>query len=167
MKRLNPKFEFPKENLIECYFDGACAPQNPCGYMGYGAIVIKDNQCVPLFDGQLKHPSNSNNVAEYLAFELVLDNLEGTKNRNIQVYGDSQLVVKQMTHRWRIKEGLYKDTALRCYDKLAELWKDNNIRINWIPREQNTDADELSNEGIKKVCGQYYDFSKPKKRKRR
>lgn len=132
-------------NIIECYFDGCCAPVNPRGYMGMGAVVIKDN--VGIFwhsSFELPNSKNSNNVAEYKALIAALKYLldSGYQNEKIIVYGDSNLVVSQMKGKWRIKNGLY---ALTAFEAKRLVSKFTDITFEWIPREKNEEADYLSN----------------------
>ena len=59
----------------------------------------------------------------------------------INIYGDSMLVINQMTGKWKIKSGYYVDYATEC-KKFLKLF--TNINLKWIPREENTYADNLS-----------------------
>lgn len=133
---------------ITAYFDGACAPINPSGTMGMGAYILEQDTQI-FSDSQMieAQKGNSNNVAEYLALEMVLDFLleNGYNGENILVMGDSRLVINQMRGQWKISEGYYKEVALRCKDKVRYF---TNIKFEWIPREKNTLADELSNKKL-------------------
>lgn len=131
--------------MIKCYFDGCCEPKNPYGNMGMGAKIIKDNETV--FEHSSFIPEskdNSNNVAEYLAFEQILIWLKENEvpEKTIFIYGDSKLVVNQMNKDWKIKQGMYKPHALRCKELLSKLEK--VLVIRWIGREGNKIADDLS-----------------------
>lgn len=135
--------------MIKCYFDGACEPVNPYGNMGLGAIVLKDNQ--PLFKHSEFVPEskqNSNNVAEYMALEKILIFIRDTTilENKIFIYGDSKLVINQMKGWWRIKNGLYVSSARRCKELKNEIENDIGkiLDFNWIPRELNQVADDLS-----------------------
>jgi ribonuclease HI len=132
-----------------CFFDGACAPANPYGHMGIGAIIYDEKNNVIFKNSHYVEASdeNSNNVAEYLAFLSVIEELEGILKVGDKAYikGDSKLVCNQMNDKWRIKSGLYLEYALLAKTKLLELRKSNVIGVYWIPREINTIADELSN----------------------
>lgn len=144
---------------IIIYFDGSCI-NNPMGAIGYGCTVrgaipiegkpskhIKHNYSQ--FGGDDAHQNNSNNVAEYRGLYMALSYL---KDQNINctsvlVYGDSDMVIRQMTNQWRIKEGRYYEDAVKT-KKLLRYLKDEqklNFTFKWIPRDMNTEADELSN----------------------
>jgi ribonuclease HI len=133
---------------IVAYFDGACEPVNPGGTAAYGAVVLKDGERVweesKIFFPKPGHEKEtSNNVAEYSGFKALLEFLlsKGWQNEEIEIFGDSMLVVKQMDYKWRIKKGYYVAIAIECLNLLARF---SRIKVMWIPREQNTIADKLS-----------------------
>lgn len=132
---------------ITCFFDGATEPINPGGAMGIGAhITINDNAV--FLHSSFVPPSrnNSNNVAEYLAFEKILDYLIAEKLTNVpvRIYGDSMLVIRQMQGQWRMKGGLYMGVALRCIEKINKHFNRANLHLQWIGRNDNSFADQLS-----------------------
>jgi len=140
--------------MIRCYFDGSCEPVNPYGSMGLGAVIYKDNEI--LFEHSEVIPEskkNSNNVAEYLSLKKILEWIINNKTieKQIFVYGDSQLVINQMNYKWRIKHGMYKDYALKCREILSKI-NDRKIIFKWIPRELNQYADDLSKPNNIKQC---------------
>lgn len=120
-------------------------PINPYGNMGIGAVVYKDNKEVFSYSHYIAaSKSNSNNVAEYMALEQILLWIRDNKlvEERIFIYGDSKLVINQMKGYWRIKNGLYVESALRCKQVRSEIEK--AISFEWIPRELNKRADDLS-----------------------
>lgn len=135
-----------KRLQIIAHFDGSCDP-NPGGEMGMGIhFQIGDK---PLRKYSHKEPSTSENtcnVAEYKALEWLLNTLtlEQVGGADINIKGDSKLVVMQMKGIWKIKTGQYRTFATRCKMLLHDLSRHNRVRIEWVPREQNQLADELS-----------------------
>lgn len=130
---------------ILCFFDGCCEPKNPGGAMGIGSLIICDGQrllstsrFVPV------NPDNTNNIAEYLALEEILDYLinNDLTADNIVIKGDSQLAIKQMTGEYGMNGGAYIPYARRCLTKISEFKKKPTFK--WIPREENEQADNLS-----------------------
>lgn len=137
-------------NLI-CYFDGSCTPRNPGGDMGWGAIV-KDQQGNIIHQSSGKKPAasdNTNNVAEYMGLQSVLNHLfdKWYEGDDVLIRGDSMMVCMQMMGKWRIKDGYYKETAIECLNNLDFLKEERelNISFEWIPRNMNEEADLLSN----------------------
>jgi hypothetical protein len=87
----------------------------------------------------------SNNVAEYAGVLHVLKYLSSRPPGRITIHGDSNLVIKQLSGKWRIKKGLYRSIAVEAKELLARLkglgWQ---ITCCWIPRAQNEECDALS-----------------------
>jgi ribonuclease HI len=148
-RRINAK-NFGGIEMLICYFDGACEPRNPGGNMGIGAVVTVNDEEV-LFEHSVyvpAKPSNSNNVAEYSGFIAILKWLKenGKQESYIHIKGDSKLVIEQMKGNWRMKAGRYMAYAHEAKSLLKEF---KNITLQWIPREQNGIADELSKKPMK------------------
>ena len=130
---------------IECYFDGATEPTTPGGAMGMGAIIIVDGE-VKLSHSEFvpADRGNTNNIAEYRSFEVILDFLIANEmqDKDVTIRGDSKLVIEQMNFNWAIKQGAYVPYAERCKQKILKHFA--NHKIEWIPRHLNERADELS-----------------------
>jgi ribonuclease HI len=125
-----------------------CEPKNPGGKIGAG-IYITDG--VNEYADNIfinARPGNTNNIAEYTAFLLVLNKMKNKIGDKIEIFGDSMLVVNQMNCEWQIKHGAYREYALKAIPLLAELKSKNNVSISWIPREQNEKADFQSMKAI-------------------
>ena len=122
------------------YFDGA-SRGNP-GEAGAGALLL-DEKGDPVWTCAVPLGIKTNNEAEYMALLLLLQeaDLRGT---GAAIAGDSQLVVNQVTGRWKIKEPRLKELA----DRAINLLKKTGSTLEWIPREENAAADRLSNEAL-------------------
>jgi ribonuclease HI len=125
-----------------------CEPKNPGGKIGAGIYIT---------DGENEYsdnvfinakPENTNNIAEYTAFLLVMDKMKNKTGCIIEIFGDSMLVVNQMRDEWQIKHGAYREYALKAKPLLRELRTKNQVTIKWIPREQNEKADFQSMKAI-------------------
>jgi ribonuclease HI len=127
---------------IVLYADGA-ARGNP-GPAGAGAILYNENgRVVAELARPLGHATN--NVAEYSALILGLEEAQRRGASAIDVRMDSLLVVQQMRGLWRIKHPGLVPLALRAGELLAS-FPEREIRH--VPREDNAAADELSNRAI-------------------
>jgi ribonuclease HI len=138
-----------KEKELNCWFDGCCEPRNPGGHLGYGAVIFEGEDRLWSHSGYITaSPNNSNNVAEYRAFLSILERLNEDQyySRAIHVRGDSKLVINQMFGSWRMKGGFYIPVAHEA-QRLLERF--DNITAEWIPREENSIADELSKRELK------------------
>ena len=91
--------------------------------------------------------SSTNNIAEYKALIHGLDTLlqSNIENADINIMGDSQLVVFQVTGAYSVNAPhlykLYSDAK----GKIDALCKKNRVSVRWIPRDKNKEADRLSN----------------------
>jgi len=124
------------------YADGA-ARGNP-GPAGAGAVLYDEKGKVV---AELARPLGraTNNVAEYSALILGLEEARRRGATAIDVRMDSLLVVQQMRGLWRIKHPALTPLALRAGMLLAS-FPEREIRH--VPREENAAADELSNRAI-------------------
>lgn len=136
---------------VEIHFDGACQPPRGGGVATYGFTV--DGGGFAFEDRGLAAPPYSerstNNVAEYVAVIRALEWLHGQGYRGeVRVLGDSQLVIRQV-------EGTYEVRAehLRAYlERLRQLRAlFARVFFEWIPREQNARADELSKRALREA----------------
>ncbi|HUG55621.1 MAG TPA: ribonuclease HI family protein [Candidatus Limnocylindrales bacterium] len=123
------------------YADGA-ARGNP-GPAGAGAVLLDESGRVvaEVWRG-LGHATN--NVAEYSALILGLEEALRRGVDDLEVRMDSQLVVRQMQGLWRIKHAGLKPLALQAGALLARFPK---RRIDHVPRGENSLADALANRG--------------------
>ncbi len=144
------------------YFDGAVEPTNPGGTGGWGYHIHDSNGVVLLEDcGIMKaHSKLSNNVAEYVAAIRCVEGYVKLKRPGpVIVRGDSMMVVKQMLGEWRIKRGFYVPFAYKlrkmCEDPLVSVL---DIRFQWVPREKNGLADDLSKRKLQEAGVQLTDW---------
>lgn len=126
------------------YFDG-CSKGNP-GKSGAGAVIYKDNDELwanSLFVGN----NNTNNESEYSGLIFGLEKAKELNIENLDVKGDSMIVIKQMLGDYKVKS-----------EKLLKLHKKaKNIALSFITisyqhvyRDFNKRADQLSNDGLLK-----------------
>ena len=124
------------------FADGA-ARGNP-GPAGAGAVLFDETGGVLAeLTRSLGHATN--NVAEYSALILGLEEARRRGIDEIDVRMDSLLVVRQMQGMWKIKHPGLRPLALRAGALLAEFPRRS---IEHVPREENAHADELSNRAI-------------------
>lgn len=97
----------PKIKELLIYFDGACEPRNPGGIATWD-IAAYDSEKNPLHtDCGLAckpfSPQSTNNYAEYSALIKALQYCIEAKAESVSIFGDSQLVVKQMQGLFTVK----------------------------------------------------------------
>jgi ribonuclease HI len=84
----------------------------------------------------------TNNVAEYSALKRAAEWVsQHGDDDEIVIKGDSQLVIHQMNGTWQIKSA----TSKKFVPEIRRLLEGRRTRFIWIPREQNVEADLLSN----------------------
>ena len=136
------------------YADGA-ARGNP-GPAGAGAVLLaEDGTVIAELTRALGRATN--NVAEYNALILGLEEARRLGASAIDVRMDSLLVVEQMSGRWRTKHPGLIPLALRAGHLLAS-FPEHELRH--VPREQNLVADALSNRAIDEAADMPTDKSR-------
>ena len=124
------------------YADGG-ARGNP-GPAGSGAVLLDENgKVVAELMRFLGHATN--NVAEYTALIIGLEEALRRGIDELDVRMDSLLVVQQMKGLWKIKHPGLRPLALRAGELLARF---PTRTIEHVPRELNTLADALVNRAI-------------------
>ena len=88
----------------------------------------------------------TNNQAEYRAIIAALENAIRLGANQVDMYSDSELVVRQINGRYRVKKASLKP----LYQKVKQLQSQlEGFTITHIPRQQNTEADSLANMALK------------------
>ena len=90
----------------------------------------------------------SNNEAEYCGALAVLSHACHMRYPRVIIYGDSMLVVRQLTGAWRCKAANLVpnyERGLAMMRQLAETCDANSFKLAHVYREFNADADSLAN----------------------
>ena len=128
--------------MITAYIDGG-ARGNP-GPAGYGVHVVDDqgNVLAEIYEGI---GNATNNVAEYRGLLAALEWSIAHGHTRVHIKSDSLLLVQQVNGVYRIKhEGL-----IPLYRQARHLMaKVGKVTLEHVRREQNKDADRLSNLGM-------------------
>jgi ribonuclease HI len=127
---------------LRIHIDGA-SRGNP-GEAGFGVHVAgPDGEEVAGLYGYLGEATN--NVAEYQALLHALRWALDQKATRIVIYSDSELVVRQIEGRYKVKHPDLRplhDEARRLLARFAY------VRIEHVPRERNREADRLANQAL-------------------
>ena len=117
---------------------------NP-GVAGYGALVRDPATGEILATDARPLGRASNNVAEYSGLIAGLTMARQIDpDAQVRALMDSKLVVEQMSGRWKIKHEDMRRLAAQARGILPA----GQVTYEWIPREKNKDADQLSNEAM-------------------
>jgi ribonuclease HI len=128
--------------MIRAYIDGG-ARGNP-GPAGYGVrIETADGTPIEELHGGLG--ITTNNVAEYNGLLAALKWTIDHGYREIEVRADSELLVKQMRGEYRVKHPGLQPLVARARVLIGQL---DDVSFRHVRREQNEEADRLSNLGM-------------------
>jgi len=123
------------------FFDGACRG-NP-GPMAIGAVLLENGKKVKELSKKIGR--GTNNIAEWCAL------IEGLKLalshgcRELEVRGDSQLVIRQISGRYRVKS----ENLIPLFNEARKLCENfEKLSFKWVEREENSYTDSLSNRAL-------------------
>jgi len=159
--------------IYKLYFDGSCKYKNDgsCD-VGMGVVILdsKNNIVyeqgwnIPAYDRKGNIGILSNNVAEYQALFRGLDVLSvklPDEISELRIYGDSKLVIEQISGNWKIKAEHLKEYKNGCSAQIRLYEKEGcKVSLEWIPREQNKLADRLAQDaadGMERHSNQLHD----------
>lgn len=126
------------------YTDGASLG-NP-GDAGAGAIIATpDGETVDTVSEYLGRATN--NVAEYEAVRMGLETAIAHGARVVELRLDSELVARQLTGRYKVRDRKLQEKYLQVSALIARL---DDISIVHVPREQNSEADRLAKRGAER-----------------
>ncbi len=131
-----------KEKELVAFVDGA-SRGNPgpasCG------VVLKNRAGEVVKTLGVPIGVTTNNVAEYTALVLAMQEALISGAKKLDIFTDSELVAKQWSGEYRIK-----DASLKVLFILASHLKGGfrAVRVSHVPREQNKLADEAANQAL-------------------
>jgi ribonuclease HI len=87
----------------------------------------------------------TNNVAEYKALLLGLEEAEKLGATTVTALADSELLVRQLNGQYKVKAEGLRPLFLEASRRLRGF---PSVRVAHVPREENRDADRLANKAI-------------------
>jgi ribonuclease HI len=108
-------------------------------------VVIESPDGQVLYAGGETIGVATNNVAEYRALISGLEKAHELGATEVDVRGDSALVVNQVNGKWRIKEPHLRPLREHAVRALAAF---DRWTLRHVPRERNADADALVNQAL-------------------
>lgn len=124
------------------------ARNNP-GPAAIGVVIAQNDQILKRYSESIGKATN--NHAEYRAVIFALEKaklLFGKKKAReveIEVRLDSELVVKQLNHQYKIKEKDMQSLFIEVWNLILDF---SQVSFKYIPREQNKEADKLVNQAL-------------------
>lgn len=124
---------------LKIYTDGG-SRGNP-GQAAVGIVIKDENEKVQkIFSKYLG--TKTNNQAEYQGIIEALKEAKKLKAKDLDIYTDSQLVVEQLNRNFKIKNKALAPLFVQVWNLSLDF---KNIKYNYIPREENKEADSLVN----------------------
>lgn len=127
---------------VQIHIDGA-ARGNP-GPAGVGVLIADAGgqviERLHRFIGEA-----TNNVAEYTALLLALEQAQALGCAEVEVYSDSELMVRQIQGTYQVKHPSLRPLHAKARERIAGF---RRFDIHHVPREKNAEADALANRGI-------------------
>ncbi len=132
----------PTISRVRLYSDGA-ARGNP-GPAGAGAVLVEPSGQVVDRLGKFLG-TRTNNFAEYSGLLLGLRRARELGVREVEVFADSELMIRQLGGRYQVKSASLRP----LYEEALKLLNDfERVKLVHVPREMNRAADEMSNQAI-------------------
>ena len=113
-------------------------------------VTIKDEECRLLAIISERIGTTTNNQAEYKALIAGLQKAILIGAQRVSVNSDSELVVKQLQGSYRVNKAELKPLFELVKRLICSL---SYFEINYIPREQNLEADKLANKALDGLRG--------------
>jgi ribonuclease HI len=134
-----------RRDVVVVYSDGG-ARGNP-GPAAIGAVVLDRSTDPPatLASVSRRIGVTTNNVAEYEALIAGLEAARPFHARTVRVRADSQLLIRQLEGRYKVKHAGLQPLYARARALLADY---DHVDLMHVPREENTVADGLVNAAL-------------------
>ncbi|MBN1765483.1 MAG: ribonuclease HI family protein [Sedimentisphaerales bacterium] len=116
---------------------------NP-GPAAAGVLISKKGSKV-IFSGGFYLGETTNNVAEYTALVRALELAEQLGGTRLDVFCDSELVVKQVNGQYKVKNANLKSIYNKVIDLISRF---EQVNVNHVYRNGNTQADALVNQAL-------------------
>ena len=123
-------------------FDGG-SKNNP-GHAGAGYLIRNQKKDI-IFKSGVYLGINTSNRAEYSGLVYGLKTALTLGVKKLDVIGDSQLVIKQLKGEYQVRKEELKPYYAEAKDLISKF---ELVTLNWVRREENSEADELANQGI-------------------
>ena len=109
------------------------------------AAVVATPEGAILEEGSETIGPATNNVAEYRALLLGIERARALGASEVELVGDSELIVRQLRGEYRVKDPALRDLHARVREALEglERWSIRHVR-----RDDNARADSLVNEAL-------------------
>ncbi|XP_070667982.1 uncharacterized protein [Malus domestica] len=120
------------------YFDGSHTQKAS----GAGIVIVNPHRVYHYYSFLLDYEGNTNNRAEYEALIIGLEILMDLGAAEVEVFGDSELVINQLNCEFKCRHITMAGYYLAA-TQLLSFW-DSEISVNHVPRGSNLAANEMA-----------------------
>ena len=126
--------------IWKMFFDSALS----CEGEGAGVpFVAPKNDFVIPFSYRLQWDIDyTNNLCEYEALVLGLEAARKLNIKNLEFYGDAELIVKQINQQYQAKHPRLRSYRNCAWDLMENLF--SSVKVHFIPRAENQQSDSLA-----------------------
>lgn len=124
----------------DIWFDGA-SRGNP-GPMAGGVVLAMDGRKEVLHGPPGR---GTNNEAEYHGLLLGLETAAARGASSVHVRGDSELIIRQLEGKYKVKAANLKPYFDRAKQLLAGF---DQVTLEWVRRADNAEADQAANDAL-------------------
>jgi ribonuclease HI len=139
-ERININVATVSVRAWDMYFDGS-ACEDGCGV---GIVLVSPRGVTYSFSIGLPAPC-TNNLAEYEVVCRGMELLLEAGAEAVEVFGDSKLVISQLTEEYKCESELLFPLWMRCHELMTQF---RYINFYWIPRSQNAEANDLAQKAL-------------------
>ena len=125
------------------YSDGGSRGNSSTSPAAIGYVIYDQNNR-EVFKGSKYLGKATNNIAEYMALYVGILKLKSLNCTKVDLYLDSELVVKQMQGKYQVK----KEDLGKIKEKILEALQGIEWTIEHVRREKNKVADSLVNQEL-------------------
>jgi ribonuclease HI len=122
------------------YFDGS-AYEDGCGI---GILLVSPQWVTYSFSIRLLAPC-TNNLAEYKVVHRGMELLVEAGAEAVEVFGDSKLVISQLTEEYRRESESLFLLWMQCHELMTRF---RYINCYWVPRSQNAEGNDLAQKAL-------------------
>lgn len=109
------------------------------------AIVVRDEEGEVIHEASETIGRATNNVAEYRALLLGIERAKQLGATEVDLVGDSELIVKQVRGEYRVKDAGLRPLHSAAQQALGEF---SEWSLRHVKRERNAEADALVNQAL-------------------
>jgi ribonuclease HI len=136
VERINTNIATLSVRAWAMYFDGSACEDG----RGIVILLVLPRGVTYSFSIRLPTPS-TNNLAEYEAVRRGMELLSKARAEAVEVFGDSKLVISQLTKEYRCESKSIFPLWMQCHELMTQF---RYINFYWIPISQNAEDNDLA-----------------------